>query len=162
MAKAKTQSKPRRRLSTVHRHAAGIDIGATFHVVAVPPDSDPESCRTFRSFTGDLHRLADWLEAVGITTVAMESTGVYWIPVFEILEGRGSRPYWSTHGMPRTFRAARPTSMMPSGCSSSIHMDSCGEAFDPENRSPRCGPICATVSGWSSIRRRTSSTCRRL
>lgn len=89
MAKTKTQSKRRRQLSTVHRHAAGIDVGATFHVVAVPSDRDPEPCRTFCSFTGDLHRLADWLEAVGITTVAMESTGVYWIPVFEILEARG-------------------------------------------------------------------------
>ncbi len=45
--------------------------------------------RTFRTFSGDLHQLADWLTAVGITTVAMESTGVYWIPVFEILEARG-------------------------------------------------------------------------
>jgi len=73
----------------LHRHAAGVDIGATFHVVAVPPDADAEPVRTFRSFTGDLHRLADWLASVGITTIAMESTGVYWIPVFEILESRG-------------------------------------------------------------------------
>jgi transposase len=70
-------------------HAAGLDVGATFHVVAVAPDSDPEPVRTFRSFSGDLHQLADWLHTVGITSVAMESTGVYWIPVFEILEARG-------------------------------------------------------------------------
>ena len=69
--------------------AAGIDIGSTFHVVAVPSDRDEQPVRTFRSFSGDLHQLADWLTAVGITTVAMESTGVYWIPVFEILEARG-------------------------------------------------------------------------
>src|SRR5712671_516834 len=75
--------------STIHPHAAGLDIGATFHVVAVAPDCDPEPVRTFRSFSGDLHQLADWLHAAGITTVAMESTGVYWIPVFEILEARG-------------------------------------------------------------------------
>jgi transposase len=73
----------------VYRNAAGIDIGSKFHVVAVPPDRDPEPCRTFRSFTGDLHQMADWLQEVGITTVAMESTGVYWIPAFEILEARG-------------------------------------------------------------------------
>jgi transposase len=73
----------------VYRNAAGIDVGSKFHVVAVPPDRDPEPCRTFRSFTGDLHQMADWLQAVGITTVAMESTGVYWIPAFEILEARG-------------------------------------------------------------------------
>jgi transposase len=76
-------------LPIVHRHAAGIDIGSTFHVVAVPEDVDDEPVRTFRSFTGDLHRLADWLDSVGITTIAMESTSVYWIPVFEILEERG-------------------------------------------------------------------------
>jgi transposase len=75
--------------STINPHAAGIDIGATHHVVAVGPDRDPTPVRTFCTFSGDLHALADWLHAVGITTVAMESTGVYWIPVFEILEARG-------------------------------------------------------------------------
>lgn len=73
----------------VHRRAAGLDVGSTFHVVAVPDDADDEPVRTFKSFTGDLHRLADWLATVGITTIAMESTSVYWIPVFEILESRG-------------------------------------------------------------------------
>src|SRR5206468_887980 len=76
-------------LSTVHPDAAGIDIGATFHVVAVPRERDEHPVRTFRTFSGDLHRLADWLTAVGIRTIAMESTGVYWIPAFEILEARG-------------------------------------------------------------------------
>jgi transposase len=76
-------------LPVVHPHAAGIDIGGEFHVVAVPPERDPEPVRTFRSFTSDLHRLADWLAQMGITTVAMESTGVYWIALFEILQGRG-------------------------------------------------------------------------
>jgi transposase len=77
------------RLSTVHPDAAGIDIGSTFHVVAVPSDRDDQPVRTVRTFSSDLHQLADWLREVGITTVAMESTGVYWIPVFEILEERG-------------------------------------------------------------------------
>lgn len=77
------------RLSTIHPDAAGIDIGSTFHVVAVPSDRDDQPVRTFRTFSSDLHQLADWLTEVGITTVAMESTGVYWIPVFEILEARG-------------------------------------------------------------------------
>lgn len=81
--------KKRSSLKTVHRHAAGLDVGSTFHVVAVAPDRDEEPVRTFRSFTADLHALADWLTTAGIETVAMESTGVYWIPVFEILEQRG-------------------------------------------------------------------------
>jgi transposase len=73
----------------IQPNAAGIDVGAKFHVVAVPLDLSPEPVRSFSSFTGDLERLADWLEEIGITTVAMESTGVYWIPAFEILEARG-------------------------------------------------------------------------
>ena len=77
------------RLSTINPDAAGIDIGSTFHVVAVPSDRDDRPVRTFRTFSNDLRQLADWLTAVGITTVAMESTGVYWIPVFEILEAGG-------------------------------------------------------------------------
>jgi transposase len=76
-------------LQKVHRHAAGIDIGATQHFVAVSADLDVEPVRSFGTFTGQLHQLADWLTQVGITTIAMESTGVYWIPVFEILEARG-------------------------------------------------------------------------
>jgi transposase len=76
-------------ISVVHPHAAAIDIGAQFHVVAVGPERDPEPVRSFRSFTKELHDLANWLKQTGVTTVAMESTGVYWIPVFEILQARG-------------------------------------------------------------------------
>jgi transposase len=82
MTEAK-RSRSRKALSTIHPAAARIDIGATMHVAAVGPDRDTEPVRTFRTFTDDLHRLADWLASCGIKTVAMESTGVYWIPVFE-------------------------------------------------------------------------------
>src|SRR5438093_8429517 len=85
----KTRSAEGNALPVVHRHAAGIDIGSTFHMVAVRSDVDPQPVRRFESFTGDLHRMADWLTQAGVTTVAMESTGVYWIPAFEILEARG-------------------------------------------------------------------------
>jgi len=60
--------------------------------VAVPPDRDTTPVRVFDTFTADLERLAIWLEQCGVTTVAMESTGVYWIPLFEILERRGLKP----------------------------------------------------------------------
>jgi transposase len=73
-------------------NAAGIDIGAREMYVAVPPDRDEDPVRVFDTFTADLNQLADWLVACGVTTVAMESTGVYWIPVYEILEARGIRP----------------------------------------------------------------------
>lgn len=69
--------------------AAGIDLAATIHYVAVPPDRDPQPVRSFGAFTEDLHALADWLVACKITTVAMEATGVYWVPLFQILEARG-------------------------------------------------------------------------
>src|SRR3954451_25008656 len=76
-------------LQHVNLHAAGIDIGSTTHFVAVPPDTDPQSVRQFGTFTADLHRLAEWLTACSVQTVVMESTAVYWIPVFELLEQRG-------------------------------------------------------------------------
>jgi len=76
-------------LKRINRNAAGIDCGSETHFVAVPFERDHEPVRSFKTFTGDLHRLADWLDACKIKTVAMESTGVYWIPIFEILEGRG-------------------------------------------------------------------------
>jgi transposase len=76
-------------VSIVHPDAAGIDIGSERHFVAVPADRDPRPVREFRSFTADLERLADWLTQCRVRTVAMESTGVYWIPVFELLERRG-------------------------------------------------------------------------
>src|SRR5271170_4084852 len=83
------RSRKSRGLFPVHPAAAAIDIGAAIHVAAVGPDRDKEPVRTFQTFTDDLHRLADWFAQCGIRTVVMESTGVYWIPVFEILEQRG-------------------------------------------------------------------------
>jgi transposase len=76
-------------LERINPDAAGIDCGATTHVVAVPPDRDNEPVQSFRTFTTDLQRLADWLVACRITSVALESTGVFWIPIYEILEARG-------------------------------------------------------------------------
>src|SRR6516164_7492315 len=70
-------------------NAAGIDIGAREIFVAVPPDRDEQPVRACTTFTEDLEQLANWLVACGITTVAMESTSVYWIPLFDILESHG-------------------------------------------------------------------------
>ncbi|HEY8031262.1 MAG TPA: transposase [Methylocella sp.] len=88
MGKAK-RLRRRREFALVHPNAAAIDIGATMHMAAVGPDCDPEPARSFGTFTGDLHRLADWFASCGVKTVVMESTGVYWIPVYEILDQRG-------------------------------------------------------------------------
>jgi transposase len=76
-------------LQVCNPHAAGIDIGEAEHSVAVPPGCDPQPVRRFGTFTVDLDALADWLIDCGVTTVAMASTGVYWIPWFELLEARG-------------------------------------------------------------------------
>ncbi len=70
-------------------HAAGIDVGSAELYAAVPADADAQPVRTFATFTEDLHALADWFARCGIQTVALESTGVYWIPIFQILEARG-------------------------------------------------------------------------
>jgi transposase len=80
-------------LPTIFANAAGIDIGADEIVVAVPPDRDPVSVRVFRTFTPDLEMLVAWLLACGIDTVAMESTGVYWVPIYELLSQHGIVPY---------------------------------------------------------------------
>jgi len=80
-------------LSLMHANAAGIDIGSASHYVAVPADRDEDPVREFKSFTADLNDLADWLKVCGIDTVAMESTGVYWIPLYELLERRGFTVY---------------------------------------------------------------------
>lgn len=73
----------------MHDRAAGIDIGARFHVVGVTPELCDEAVQTFQAFTGDIERMAHWLVSIGMQTVAMESTGVYWIPVYEVLQSRG-------------------------------------------------------------------------
>ena len=93
MAKRKQSGKrrrPRNRpVPVINPNASGIDVGATEIYVAVPVDRDPDSVRTFATFTQDLNDLADWLASCGVTTVAMESTSVYWIPLYTILEERG-------------------------------------------------------------------------
>jgi transposase len=76
-------------LEQINLWAAGMDIGATSHFVAVPEGCSETSVREFKTFTSDLYALADWLKECGIQTIAMESTGVYWLPVYEILEEKG-------------------------------------------------------------------------
>jgi len=95
--KSKSKTSPQKKknpglpasLECVNLNAAGIDIGSSEHWVAVGDDRDEQPVRKFEAFTADLYRLADWLEECGIDTVVMESTGVYWIPLFQILETGG-------------------------------------------------------------------------
>jgi transposase len=88
MPKSPTRSRPTG-LPIIHPFAAGIDIGSRFHVAAVSPELCDEPVQTFLAFTSDLERMADWLVATGTKTVVMESTGVYWVAAYEVLESRG-------------------------------------------------------------------------
>lgn len=76
-------------LNRLNEHAAGVDIGGERHYVAVPPGATEQPVREFGVFTRDLYAIAEWLSACGVETVAMESTGVYWVPLYEVLEERG-------------------------------------------------------------------------
>ena len=101
-AKAATASKGKRRRRrkgmcledrpVLEANAAGIDIGAREIFVAVPPDRDENPVRVFATFTEDLVEMVRWLTHCGIATVAMESTGVYWIPLYDVLEQHGVKP----------------------------------------------------------------------
>ena len=80
-------------LEVVHPHAAGIDIGNESHYVAVPPSLDPQPVRCYGCTTAELKKMAEWLTQCGIRTVALQSTGVYWIAVYDILEEAGLEVY---------------------------------------------------------------------
>src|SRR5258705_1472321 len=89
MNRNRSKSRVDRTIPMVHPNAAAIDIGATMHMAAVRADRAPEPVRSFGTFTADLHLLVDWFTECGVETVVMESTSVYWIPIFELLDARG-------------------------------------------------------------------------
>lgn len=129
-------------LPVIDPDAAGIDIGATEVFAAVPADRDPNPIRRFDTFTVDLQRLADWLQHCGIRTVAMESTGVYWIPLFQILEERNFRVHLVNAHHVRNV-PGRKTDV--SDCQWLQHLHSVGllrESFRPADE------ICAIRSLW--------------
>jgi transposase len=100
-------------LEVVHSRAARIDVGNGMHYFAVRPDRDPQPVRRFEGPTADLHYLAEWLQRCVVKTVAMQSTGVYWIPIYEILEERGIQVYLVNA---RTFRDGRAMCRRVNGC----------------------------------------------
>lgn len=129
-------------LPVLEPDAAGIDIGATEVFVAVPSERDPKPIRCFKTFTVDLQKLADWLEQCGIRTVAMESTGVFWIPLFQILEERNFRVHLVNAHHVRNV-PGRKTDV--SDCQWIQHLHSVGllrGSFRPDD------DICALRSLW--------------
>jgi len=89
MNRDRSKSRVARTMPMVNPNAAAIDVGATMHMAAVGADRAPEPVRSFGTFTADLYRLVDWFTECGVETVVMESTSVYWIPIFELLDARG-------------------------------------------------------------------------
>jgi len=128
---------------TIDPNAAGIDIGATEIYFAVPVDRDLHPVRRFATFPEDLMAAADWLQHCGIKTVAMESTGVYWIPLFQILEAREMKVcpgridiYWAA-------RQCVDTPTRPSGSTA------CTDSSTASRRTSRWFPRrCPPSSGW--------------
>src|SRR5271154_573730 len=161
MNRKQSKSKMDRTMPTVHPNAAAIDVGATMHMAAVRADGAREPVRSFGTFTADLHRLVDWFTECGVETVVMESTSVYWIPIYELLDARDFPCFLSTRAMPSTCQGARPMSAMRNGCSGSIHSGCCGPAFGPKGTLPSCEPTCVSASVCLSTRPHTSSICRR-
>jgi transposase len=86
---ATSKTKEAAKLEVVHPDAAGVDVGGSSHHVAIRGDAPGQTVREFGCYTKDLHEMADWLLSSGVKIVALESTGVYWIPVYEVLERRG-------------------------------------------------------------------------
>ncbi|MEP2531423.1 transposase [Shimia sp.] len=105
MTKRKTGGHPDSKL--VNPTAAAVDICSTMHMAAVIADVAATTVRAFGTFTQDLHDLADWFQSCGVTTVAMESTGVYWIPAFDILEAHGFEVILVNTGIPKMNRGAK-------------------------------------------------------
>jgi hypothetical protein len=137
-------------LKMVNPTAAAIDIGSTMHMAAVNPDACDTSVRAFGTFTQDLHDLADWFRSCGVTSVAMESTGVYWMPAFEALEGHGFQVILVNARYAKNV-PGRKTDVSDAGWLRQLH--SCGllrGSFRPEAEIATLRAIWKRSSGTSS------------
>jgi hypothetical protein len=161
MPRKKVRSKDDRSMPMVHPNAAAIDVGATLLMAAVRADRTSEPVRSFGTFTTDLHRLAAWFAECGVETVAMESTSVYWIPIYELLDARGFTVFLVNARDAKHVPGRKTDVSMRSGCSGFILTVCCAPAFGPKVISSRCAPTYVSASVCSSMRPRIFSTCRR-
>jgi hypothetical protein len=159
--KPKKNQKAEKVIPLVKPDAAGIDIGATEVYVAVPADRDAEPVRSFATFTQDLYALANWLQQCRIKTIAMESTGVYWIPPYQILEDRGFEVYLVNARHVKNVPGGGRMSPTANGCNSCTRSACCGRHTDRRKKSTRSVLCCGTGRAWCRWQRRTCSTCRR-
>ena len=148
-------------LKMVNSTAAAIDIGSTMHMAAVNPDACDTPVRAFGTFTQDLHDLADWFKSCGVTSVAMESTGVYWIPAYEVLDGHGFNVIVVNARYAKNV-PGRKTDVSDAGWLRQLHSYGLLRAVSAQRqRSPPSAPICDSGNVWSNMQRPISSTCRR-
>lgn len=141
--------------------AAAIDIGSKMHIAAVNPACTDMPVRTFGTFTQDLHHLADWFKACGVTRVAMESTGVYWIPAYEILEQRGFEVILVNARYAKNV-PGRKSDASDAAWLRQLHSLACyAAASDLMPRLQPRAPICASGSGSWNMPLPISSICRR-
>ena len=148
-------------LSQLNLNSAGIDVGATSHYVAVPADRSEQPVQEFEAFTADLYRLADWLTECGVETVVMESTGVYWIPLFGVLEERGFQVMLVD---PRRIKnvPGRKTDVVDCQWLQSCTPTACSPEPSGLTRTyGACAATCGSGPCWWSTPPITSSTCRR-
>ena len=160
MSRRQSSAKPAG-LSQLNLNAAGIDVGATSHYVAVPADQEEPPVREFEAFTADLYRLADWLAKCGVETVVMESTGVYWIPLFGVLEERGFQVMLVDPRRIKNVPGRKTDVLDASGCSSCTPTACCRGLSDQTGRSDAYAVTCGSGSCWCSTPPTISSICRR-
>ena len=131
------------------------------HMAAVDPTCTDTPVRAFGTFTQDLHDLADWFKTCGVTSVAMESTGVYWIPAYEILEQRGFEVILVNARYAKNVPGRKTDVSDAAWLPSSIPTVCCAVASALMPRLQRCAPICVSGSGSWNTQPPTSSTCKR-
>jgi len=153
--------KSRAALRITHPNAAGIDIGSASHFVAVPADRDDTPVREFSSFTVDLNALADWLKGCGVDTVAMESTGVYWIPLFELLESRGFTVLLVNARHVKNVSGRKSDVLDCQWLQQLMSYGLLSGRFAQPTRCAYCARFGANVQCYSKARAGTYSTCKR-
>ena len=149
-------------LALINPDAAGIDVHSDMHMVCVPADRDAKPVRQFGANTADLHEIAAWLKKCGVKTVAMESTGVYWIPLFEFLESQGFQVNLVEPGqLSRSALARRPTSSTRSGSNDCTPTVSCAHRFGLRTPCWHCVPTGGSDRCRCATPPIMSSTCKR-
>lgn len=135
-------------LEKLNLFATGVDIGSRYHFIAIPAELCDENIREFRTFTEDLQSAIDWLKLHKITTVAMESTGIYWINFYDMLEQNGFEVLLVTTRHVKNDLVEGVMYWIANGCSNYIHMDYCEGLFALVRKSVHYVVTCATEKTW--------------